>query len=259
MSKLGRAIQTAAVGLAALLALAPLVWAVSESMRPGPLPWTAYANALAAAPLMRYGLNSALVACLTAAGQTVTGGLAAYAFARLHFRGRDALFLLFLGTLLLPPQATLLPTFLLLRALGLIDTYAALVLPSLVHPFAIFLVRQSLLGLPAELEDAARVDGCSRLGILWRIAVPFAAPALMTSALFSFLWSWNSFMWPLIAVQAARLYTLPVGLAMLGSELARDWPALLAGAVMATLPAALLFLFVQRPLMRATAIGSTLG
>lgn len=255
MSHAGRLGLTVALLIGATLVLAPLAWGLAQSLSSGPPPWAAYAAALRAAPLLRYALNSALVATLTAAGQTATGALAAYAFSRLHFPGRDALFLLFLGALLLPPQVTLLPTFLLLQALGLIDTHAALVAPSLVHPFTIFLIRQSLLGLPAELEDAARVEGCSRLGILWRIALPCASPVLIATALFSFLWSWNSFTWPLIALQTPCLYTLPVGLAMLSGELGTDLPTLLAGATVATLPVALLFLIAQRPFARAMEIG----
>jgi multiple sugar transport system permease protein len=246
----------AALLVGAVLALAPLAWAVARSLNAGPPPWASYEAALRAAPLLRYGLNSVLVATLTAVGQTATGVLAAYAFSRLHFPGRDALFLLFLGALLLPPQVTLLPTFILLRTLGLIDTHAALVVPSLVHPFTIFLIRQSLLGLPVELEDAARVDGCSRLGILWRIAIPYASPAIIAAALFSFLWSWNSFSWPLIALQTPSRYTLPVGLAMLSSELSSDWPTVLAGVTIAMLPVAILFFAAQRLFVRAMEIGS---
>ncbi len=246
---------SAALLMGAALALAPLAWALVQSLSAGPVPWAAYAKALRTAPLLRYALNSALVATLTAGGQTATAALAGYAFSRLHFPGRDTLFLVFLGALLLPPQVTLLPTFLLVQALGLSNSHTALVVPALVHPFTIFLVRQSLLGLPAELEDAARVDGCSRLGILWRIALPFASPTLIASGLFSFLWSWNSFTWPLIVLHTPRRYTLPLGLAMLSGQLGTDWPTLLAGATMTTLPPALLFLSGQRPFARATQVG----
>jgi len=247
---------TAALLVGAVLASAPLAWAVVRSLNASPPPWTSYESALRAAPLLRYGLNSALVATLTAIGQTTTGVLAGYALSRLHFLGREALFLLFLGALVLPPQVTLLPTFILLRTFGLINSHAALVIPSLVHPFTVFLIRQSLLGLPIELEDAARVDGCSRLSILWHIAIPYASPAIVTAVLFSFLWSWNSFTWPLIALQTPHRYTLPVGLAMLSSELNSDWPTVLAGVIIAMLPVVILFLAAQRPFARAMAIGS---
>ena len=259
MSSAGRVALTLALLIGAGLALAPLAWAVTVSLGAGPPPWAAYAALTRTTLLLRYTLNSLLVAALTAVGQTATGTLAAYAFSRLQFPGRDALFLLFLGALLLPPQVTLLPTFLLLRTLGLIDTHAALVAPSLVHPFTIFLIRQSLLTLPSELEDAARMDGCSRLGILWHIALPSVSPALIAAALFSFLWSWNGFTWPLIALQTPHLYTLPVGLAMLSGEPGADWPTLMASATIATLPVAILFFVAQRRFACASEAGGLLA
>jgi multiple sugar transport system permease protein len=259
MKQLEQVGLTAALLLGAALTLAPLGWAFAYTLGAGPSLWAAYETALRTAHLLRYTLNSVAVATLVAVGQTGTAMLAAYAFSRLRFPGRDPLFLLFLGALLLPPQITMLPNFLLLRQLALIDSYAALVIPSIVHPFAIFVIRQSLLELPIELEDAARIDGCSRLGLLVHVAVPYATPVLIAVAVFSFLWSWNSFTWPLIVLQSPAHYTLPVGLAMLSSELDSEWPIQLAGATIATLPAALVFLAAQRPFTRAVASSTSFG
>jgi multiple sugar transport system permease protein len=250
-----RTALTALLFAAGALTLAPLFWALARSLEGQGHPLAAYAAALEAAPLLRYGLNSTLIAATTALGQTVVAALAGYAFARLHFRGRDGLFLLFLVTLLVPPQVTLLPTFLLIKLLGLLNTGAAVVVPSLVHPFTIFMVRQALLAMSSEIEDAARIDGCSRLAVFWHMAVPFAAPSLIATALFSFLWSWNSFTWPLIALQDPKHYTLPVGLAMLSGELGSDWTTLMAGAVMTTLPIAVLFLALQRQFGHSSEVG----
>jgi multiple sugar transport system permease protein len=212
----------------------------------GPPPWSAFAAALQAAPLARYLANSLLVAGLTAGGQTVTAALAAYVFARLRFRGRDKLFVLFLGTLIIPNHVTMLPTFILLSWLGWLDGYAALIVPALAHPFGVFLLRQYFLTISTELEDAARLDGSSRLGLLWHVFLPLSRPALTTVGLFSFLWSWNSFLWPLIVLQTPQRYTLPVGLSLLRSEVGTDWPVVMAATLIAALPIVLLFLVAQR-------------
>jgi len=230
--------------------LAPFGWALASALRAGPRPWSALLRATQAAPLARYLLNSVLVSGLTALGQVVLGALAAFVFARLSFRGRDTLFVVFLGTLIIPKHVTMLPTFILLRWLGWLDSYAGLVVPALAHPFGVFLLRQYFLTISTELEDAARLDGSTRLGLLWHVFLPLSAPALATVGLFGFLWSWNSFLWPLIVLQTPGRYTLPVGLALLRSEVGTDWPLVMAAALMAALPMALLFLVAQRWLVR---------
>jgi multiple sugar transport system permease protein len=144
----------------------------------------------------------------------------------------------------------MLPTFLLLRRFGWLDSYAALVVPALVHPFSVFLLRQYFLTFSTELEDAALLDGSSRLGLLWYIFLPLSGPALATVGLFSFLWSWNSFFWPLIVLFTTDRYTLPLGLSLLRSEIGTDWPVVMASALMAALPVVLLFLVAQRWLWR---------
>lgn len=249
-SRLGRVVLHAGLLIGVALVLAPFAWAFSLALRMGPRPWSSFVKAYQAAPLARYLLNSLLVSGLTASGQLITGALAAYVFARLPFRGRDALFLLFLGTLIIPNHVTMLPTFIILRWMNWLDHYAGLIVPALAHPFAVFLLRQTFLAISSDLEDAARMDGSSRLGLLWHVFLPLSGPALATVGLFSFLWSWNSFLWPLIVLQTPDRYTLPVGLSLLRTELGTDWPLVMAAALMAALPIVLLFLLLQRRLWR---------
>ncbi len=235
-------------------ALAPFGWALAAALGGGPRPWSAFVRAAHMAPLARYLVNSLLVSGLTASGQVITAALAAFVFARLHFRGRDTLFLLFLGTLIIPQHVTLLPTFMLMRRLHWLDSYAALIAPALAHPFGVFVLRQYFIAFSTELEDAARLEGCSRLGLLWRVFLPLSRPALATVGLFSFLWSWNSFLWPLIVLQTPQRYTWPVGLALLHSEAGPDWPVVMAAALIAALPIVLLFLGTQRWLARGVSL-----
>jgi multiple sugar transport system permease protein len=234
--------------------LAPFAWALLAALRSGPRPWSAFVTAAQAAPLARYVGNSLLVSGLTAVGQVTTAALAAFVFARVRFRGRDTLFLVFLGTLIVPNQVTMLPTFILLRWLNWLDSYAALIVPALAHPFGVFVLRQYFLTISTELEDAARLDGSSRLGLLWHVFLPLSGPALATVGLFSFLWSWNSFLWPLIVLQTPDRYTLPVGLSLLRSEVGTDWPVVMAAALLAALPVVVLFAAVHRWLWRDVAL-----
>jgi multiple sugar transport system permease protein len=234
--------------------LAPFVWALARALSAGPRPWSAFVAAFDTVPLLRHLANTLLVAGVTAGGQTATAALAGYVFARLRFAGRDTLFLLFLGTLIVPGHVTLLPTFILMRWLGWLDSYAALIVPALVHPFSVFLLRQYFLSISHELEDAALLDGSSRLGLLWHIFLPLSRPALATAALFSFLWSWNSFLWPLIVLQTPERYTLLVGLALLRSEVGTDWPVVMAASLVGALPVLLLFVAGRRWLLRGLAV-----
>jgi multiple sugar transport system permease protein len=253
-TRLGQALLHGALLLGMVAVLAPFGWALASALGTGPMPWSSFVRAAGQAPLARFLVNSLLVSGLTAGGQTVTAALAAFVFARLHFPGRDPLFVLFLGTLIIPHHVTMLPTFILLRRLGWLDTYAALVVPALVSPFSVFVLRQYFLTISTDLEDAARLDGSSRLGLLRHVIVPLSRPALATVALFSFLWSWNSFLWPLIVLQTPENYTLPVGLSLLRSEVGADWPVVMAGALMAAFPIVVLFLGLQRWLWRGVAL-----
>lgn len=243
--------------------IGPFLWLLSTSLQdtfqalqfppqwfPQPLMWENYVAAWRRVPLGWYYANSLLIAGAIAAGQVTTSVLAAYVFARLEFPGRDVIFLLYLGTLIIPTQVTLVPTFLVVRWLGWVDTYQGVIAPSLAHPFGVFLLRQFFLSIPDELEDAARIDGVSPLGTLFRVILPISMPAIAALAVFSFMWAWNSFLWPLTVLQTPTKYTVPVGLAMLQSDLGTDWPVVMAATVIATLPVVALFLAMQKQFAR---------
>ena len=215
-------------------------------MEAGPRPWSAFLSVTQQLPFGLYLRNSVWVSGLVALSQVISSALAGYVFGRLKFWGRDALFFLFLGTLFIPEHVTILPTFILLRWMNLLDSHAALILPALAHPFGVFLVRQYFRGMPDELEDAARIDGCSRLGVLGRIILPASGPALATVGLFSFLWSWNSFLWPLMVLQSPDRLTMQVGLSMLRSEIGTDWPTIIGAALLSLLPLVILFVAAHR-------------
>jgi multiple sugar transport system permease protein len=248
---------------AAVVLLLPFFWMLSVSFEavsevfqfppcwiPRRLVWENYLAAWRAIPLGRYYLNSIFVASAVTISQVLNSIMAAYIFARCRFPGRDVIFILFLGTMIIPTQVTMVPLFLLLRWLGWIDTYQALIVPFIACPFGIFLMRQFFLSIPEELEDAARMDGCSRLSVLFRVILPLSTSVVASHAVFSFTWAWNSFLWPLIVIHAQSKYTLPVGLAMLQSEMGTDWPTMMAANVLATLPIILLFIVAQRHFTR---------
>ena len=208
----------------ALTMLVPFAWMVTTSLKALPevfatplaLPasprWDNYAEVFRQVAFGRYFFNTLFVAVMRTAGVLVTSAMAAYAFARLSFPGRDGLFLLYLGTMMLPGQVTMIPNFILMRELGWIDTYKALTIPLMFSAFGTFLLRQFFLTIPSELEDAAVVDGCSPWAIFRHVILPLSGPPLATLAVFNFLGAWNDFMWPLIMTHSERLWMLNVGL-----------------------------------------------
>jgi multiple sugar transport system permease protein len=205
-----------------------------------------YLNAFSAAPFGRYYLNSIFVAAAVTIGQLITCSLAAYAFARIQFRGREALFYVFLGTMMIPGQVTMIPAFIVLYWLGWIDTYAALIVPGLASAFGTFLLRQFFLSIPKDLEDAARIDGCSRFGVLWRVILPLSRPALATLAVFTFMGVFNDFLWALIVVSSDEMRTVQLGLAIFRDRYQTDWGQLMAASVTATLPILGVFFAAQK-------------
>lgn len=244
---------------AALATLAPFAWMVLTSLKdlgeilvyppkwlPSKPAWHNYTDAFMAAPFGRFYLNSIFVAVAVTLGQLVTCSLAAFAFARLKFRGRDALFLLFLGTMMIPGQVTMIPSFMMLYWLGWVDTYNALIVPGLASAFGTFLLRQFFLTIPRELEDAAYIDGCSRAGVLWRIILPLSKPALATLAIFTFMGVFNDFLWALIVVNSEEMNTVQLGLAIFRDRYTTEWDKLMAGSVTATMPIILIFFFAQK-------------
>jgi multiple sugar transport system permease protein len=207
----------------------------------------------------RWFLNSAIVASVVVVGNLVFGSLAGYAFARMRFHGSKTLLALMLGTLVIPFQITMIPSFLLMKYLGIINTLGALIVPSLVTPFAVFLLRQFFLSLPREIEEAAWIDGCSRLRTLWLIVVPLARPALGTVAVLTFLTTWNDLAWPLIAITNDHTYTLQLGLTTFQGQHRTQWAAVMAGNVITVLPVLVAFLLAQKTFIRSLASSAVKG
>ncbi len=208
-----------------------------------PLTFKNYNSVFEKIPLWKYFFNSLFVATVTTVGQVLFAALAGYAFARLNFKYRDSLFLVILITMLVPPQVNIIPLFFLMRQLHWINTYQALIVPGLFGGFGIFMMRQYFLGLPKELEDSAKIDGCNIWKTFFKIALPLSLPALSTLAIFTFVSSWNSFMWPLIVTNSEGMRTLPVGLAIFKGSFRELtlWGDLLACSVICTLPVIAVF------------------
>jgi multiple sugar transport system permease protein len=251
------------------LSLLPLLWMVSASFMPTgeastsppPLlprhPTTAhYADLFGRLALGRYALNSALVAVLTTTFALAINSSAGYAFAKLRFRGRDRTFRALAAGLAIPVQVAMLPLFLMIKALGLVNSYGGVIIPGLASIFGIFLVRQYALAIPDDLLDAARIDGAGEFRVFRSIVLPTIRPVLATLGLWTFLATWNDFMWPLIVLSDDRRYTLPVALAGLMGEHAQDVELMMAGAVITVLPVLILFLMLQRYYVEGVTEGS---
>ena len=207
----------------------------------------------------RYLLNSAAVATLATVISLVLNTMAGYAFAKLRFAGRDRIFQLLLGALVIPAQVTMIPLFALVKAMGLVSTYGGVIVPLLASVFGIFLVRQYALSLPDELLEAARIDGASEARIFVWIVLPLLRPILVTLAILTFLATWNDFMWPLIVLTDQKLHTLPVALAGLTREYVQDNELMMAGSVVTVLPVLVLFLALQRYYLAGILAGSVKG
>ena len=243
----------------ALITVAPFLWMLMTSFKTlpdiltyPPVWWPKefivdnYVNAFSAAPFGRFYFNSVVIAVAVTIGQIITCSMAAFAFARLRFWGRDVLFYIFLGTMMIPGQVTMIPGFMMLYWLGWIDSYAALIVPGLASAFGTFLLRQFFLTIPRDLEDAASIDGCGRFGLLWRIILPLSKPALATLAVFTFMGVFNDFLWALIVVNSEEMRTVQLGLAIFRDRYQTDWGQLMAASVTATLPILLVFFVAQK-------------
>lgn len=259
MRALRSACLHAALLLASGLTLLPLAWMLLLSLlpsggatdlalglRPGALTLEHYAALFSRLELGRTLANSALVAGAATAISLVTNSMAGYAFARLRFAGRDRVFRGLLAVLVIPAQLGMLPLFLLVKQLGLVNSYAGVLVPSLASIFGIFLVRQYALSIPQSLLDAARIDGAGELRIWARVVLPLCRPILVTLAIFTFLGTWNDFLWPLVVLTDDRMYTLPVALANLLGEHAQDVELMMAGSLLTLAPVVLLFAALQR-------------
>jgi multiple sugar transport system permease protein len=270
--RLARVLVNAALALVALFALVPLLWMLSVSfmqageashfpppLLPAAATWHNYVELFSRAGMGRYVANSIIVATLTTVIGVFLNTLAGYAFAKLRFRGREQAFRALLAALVIPGQVAMMPLFLMMKPLHLVNTYMGAVVPGLAGIFGIFLVRQYARSLPDELLEAARMDGAGEWRIFFSIVLPALKPILVTLAIFSFLGAWNDFMWPLIVLSDSHLHTLPVALASLSREHVQDNELMMAGAVVTVLPVLLLFLALQRHYMRGLLMGSVKG
>ena len=248
----------AAIALAMLL---PLLWLVSTAFKaptedifqfppqfiPQSPTFNNFVRVWQSNPFGQYLFNSTLVAVLTVALNLLLCSLAAYPLARLAFRGREAIFTLIVATILIPFQIVMIPLYILTVQLGLRNSYLGVIFPAIASAFGIFLLRQAFQGVPKELEEAARMDGCSELGIWWHVMLPAVRPALITLAIFVFIGSWSDFLWPLIILDQPERYTLPLGVAKLAGALAGDdWRLIAAGSVISIAPILVVFTGVQR-------------
>jgi multiple sugar transport system permease protein len=208
----------------------------------------------------RFFLNSAVIAGLVTVSNLVFTSMMGYALAKLRFFGRDKLFLLVLGTLLVPTSVTIVPLFVLMAKLGLVDTYWAVILPAAAAPIGVFLMRQFMLSIPDDLIEAGRVDGASEFFIFWRIVIPLSVPALAANAIITFLPSWNALLWPLVVLQSQDKYTLPVALAIFSrGQFQADYGLLMAGSVVLVVPVIVLFLLLQRRFTQSVAMTGIKG
>ncbi|WP_398328592.1 carbohydrate ABC transporter permease [Vulcanococcus sp.] len=257
---LASGLQLVVLLLIAVAMLVPLFWLVSTSLKgpaenifttpPSLLPsqpsLEAYQRLFADNPMLGYIRNSAIVSGLAVLANLLFCSLAAYPLARMRFAGRGLVLALVVATILIPFQVVMIPLYLLMVQLGLRNTLWALIIPQAATAFGIFLLRQSFAGVPVELEEAARIDGCTPLGEWWNVMIPAARADLITLAMFVFIGTWSDFLWPLVILDDPNLYTLPLGLQQLASSFSLDWRLVAAGAVVSILPVLVLFIGLQR-------------
>jgi len=261
--KLPAVLYYSGIALLVLVMVLPFLWMVATSLMdelavfayppplvPRPAKLRNYLDAWRALPFGRFYFNSLVFSLAVVVGQVTTSALAAYAFARLRFPGRDRIFALFLGVLMVPAILLLIPRFLIINALGWVDTWPGLISTELVSVWGIFLLRQFFLSIPQELEDAARLDGANDWTIFWRVVLPLSRPALATLALFAFVDAWKNFQWPLIATRSMGMRTVEVGIASFHSFYYSNWPYQMAAAVTAIAPVLLIFFLAQRYFVR---------
>ena len=248
------------LGAIAILMLFPLLWLISTSLKAPtenifqfpPQLWPSqptldnYVRVWHTNPFGTYLFNSSAIALLSVGLNLTFCALAAYPLARLNFRGKEVIFSLIISTIMIPFQIVMIPLYILTVQLGIRNTYIGIIFPEIASAFGIFLLRQAFAAVPKEMEEAARMDGCSELGLWWHIMLPAIRPALMTLAIFVFIGSWSDFLWPLIVIENPQLYTLPLGVNKLAGTFSLDWRLIAAGSIISVAPVLGLFLFLQR-------------
>jgi len=255
-----------------IIMLLPFFWMLSTSLKdssaifkdfpprwiPEEFVWSNYSKAWTAVPFDRFYLNSIVVAVSVTTLQILTSSLAAFAFARLKFRGRDALFIIYLTALMIPFAILLIPNFLIINQLGWFDSYAALIIPPSFSAFSTFLMRQYFRSIPLELDEAARMDGASSLRIWWKIIMPNSLPVIGALGVFVFLGIWNSLLWPLVVTNSKEMLTVPVGLTFFQGQYYVQWELLMAAAVIAMVPVLVVYFLAQNWFIKGLSVGSGL-
>lgn len=243
---------------AAFVIAVPYLWMITTSLKargttglppylfPVVFNFSNYVKAWQAAPFVRYYLNTVIVAVGIISSRIVFASMAAYAFSFLRFRFRNALFLLFLATMMFPFQATIIPSYMIIRDLGWFQSYQALIVPRMVDAFSIFLLRQAFISIPRDYLEAAKLDGCNHWQILWRIVVPISSASVVTMSLFSFLFAWNDFLWPLLVNNSEKMRTIQLGLQVFAGRYQTEWTYMMAGTVTATILPIILYLIAQK-------------
>lgn len=268
-----KAVLTVAMAILGVIMVMPFIWMLSSSLKqeaqvfsypfrwiPDVLSWANYREVwFGSVPFSVFYKNSIVVALLRVGGQIVVSSLAAYAFARMQFKGRDAIFLLYLATMMVPPQVTLVPKFIVFDWLGLIDTHWTLILPGIFNPFGVFLLRQFFVSIPTDLSESAKIDGASDFRIWRSIIMPLAKPALVTLSILFFVWTWNDYQNPLIFLSTKSKFTIPVGLHYFMDEIGARYSLVMAGAVSATIPVILLYFMAQRYIIENIATSGIKG
>ncbi|MFZ0218525.1 MAG: carbohydrate ABC transporter permease, partial [Candidatus Dormiibacterota bacterium] len=253
--------------LGAVVFVIPFLWMLSTSLKPEsqvftfppqwiprPFTWSNYVQAVTQLPFARFFLNSVVYSGGVTILQLITSSTAAYAFAKLRMPGRNVLFTLYLATLMIPFEIIAIPDFVIVKDLGWYNSFAALIIPRAFTAFGVFLLRQAFLGLPTELDDAATIDGASRLRIFWSIVLPLSKPALATLAIFVFLGEWTQLLWPLIVTDSQDMTTLSLGLATFQGQYGTQWNLMMAGSAIAIIPVLIVFLVGQRHFIRSVAM-----
>jgi multiple sugar transport system permease protein len=265
----GRFILYLVLIVTSILMIVPFYWSLGTSLKleqfvfsnppqwiPNPITLVNYIHVLTRIPFLRYFANSVIVSVVTTLGHVFFDTLAAYAFAKLTFPGRDRIFFIMLLALMVPFQVNLIPMYRIMASLKWINTYWALIIPNLTSIFGIFLMRQFMLTIPSELLDAARIDGCNEFGVFRKVVLPLAIPGIATLIIFTFMGTWNDFLWPRIVTNSEALFTLPVGLAQLQMKNTSNVAQIMAGTVLTALPMIIVFMFMQRQFIEGMTAGA---
>lgn len=266
--KVGKFILYVVLSFGAIVMVLPFIWTVLSSLKnmgqtfaypvkifPDPVVWENYPESLSALPFGRAYWNSFYIAAIVVIFQLLTATMAGYSFAKLKFRGHGVIFVLFLATMMVPSQVTMIPLFLIMKKIGLLGSHMSLILPAaLFNAFGVFLMRQFIAGLPDELEEAAIIDGASVPQIFFRIIIPLVKPSMAAFGIFVFLGQWNSFMYPLIFLNKTETFTVPLLLNFFKGTYATDYPLLMAGTVISVVPVLIVYLFFQKQIIQGIAI-----